>query len=148
MLCGKNAVQSIKTSGATVTLAPLLNATPAIQIHAFTAMAALAIGAVQLAAAKGTRPHRSIGWIWVALMFVVAASSLFIHELRMWGPWNPIHLLSIYVLITLPLAVLAAHRHANERHRRAMVGLFVGGLVIAGLFTFYPGRIMHTVLFG
>jgi uncharacterized membrane protein len=29
-----------------------------------------------------------------------------------------------------------------------MVGLFVGGLVIAGLFTFYPGRIMHTVLFG
>jgi uncharacterized membrane protein len=148
MLCGKNAVQSIKTSGATVTLAPLLNATPAIQIHAFTAMAALAIGAVQLAAAKGTRPHRSIGWIWVALMFVVAASSLFIHELRMWGPWSPIHLLSIYVLITLPLAVLAAHRHANERHRRAMVGLFVGGLVIAGLFTFYPGRIMHTVLFG
>jgi len=107
-----------------VTLAPLLNASPAIQIHAFTAMAA------------------------IALMFVVAASSLFIHELRMWGSWSPIHLLSIYVLITLPLAVLAAHRHATERHRRAMIGLFVGGLVIAGLFTFYPGRIMHTVLFG
>jgi len=148
MLCGKNVVQSTKLSGATVTLAPLLNASPAIQIHAFTAMAALAIGAVQLAAAKGTLPHRTVGWLWVTLMVVVAASSLFIHELRVWGPWSPIHLLSIYVLITLPLAVFAAHRHATERHRRAMVGLFVGGLVIAGLFTFYPGRIMHTVLFG
>jgi uncharacterized membrane protein len=146
--CGRNAVQSIKISGQTVTLAPLLNASPAIQIHAFTAMAALALGAVQLAAAKGTLPHRTLGWGWVVLMFVVAASSLFIHELRVWGSWSPIHLLSIYVLITLPLAVLAAHRHATQRHRRAMVGLFVGGLVIAGLFTFYPGRIMHTVIFG
>ena len=144
----RNVVRSAKISAIPVTLAPLLNASPAIQIHAFTAMAALAIGTVQLAAAKGTLPHRTVGWVWVALMFVVAASSLFIHELRIWGSWSPIHLLSIYVLITLPLAVLAAHRHATERHRRAMIGLFVGGLVIAGLFTFYPGRIMHTVLFG
>jgi uncharacterized membrane protein len=29
-----------------------------------------------------------------------------------------------------------------------MVGIFVGGLVIAGLFTFYPGRIMYHVVFG
>ena len=131
-----------------MTLAPLLNASPAIQVHAFTAMAAFALGAVQLAAAKGTLPHRALGWIWVGLMAVVAVSSFFIHELRMWGPWSPIHLLAIYVLITLPLAVLAARRHERERHRRAMIGMFVGALVIAGLFTFYPGRIMHAVLFG
>jgi uncharacterized membrane protein len=29
-----------------------------------------------------------------------------------------------------------------------MVGLFVGALVIAGVFTFLPGRIMHAVAFG
>jgi uncharacterized membrane protein len=46
-----------------VTLAPLLSASPAIQIHAFTAMATLAVGTVQLAAAKGTLPHRAVGWI-------------------------------------------------------------------------------------
>jgi uncharacterized membrane protein len=28
------------------------------------------------------------------------------------------------------------------------VGLFTGALVIAGLFTFWPGRIMHAVVFG
>jgi uncharacterized membrane protein len=67
---------------------------------------------------------------------------------RMWGPWSPIHLLSIYVLIMVPLAVLAARRHVVERHRRHMLGLFLGALVIAGAFTFWPGRIMHAVVFG
>jgi uncharacterized membrane protein len=131
-----------------MTLAPLLQASPAIQIHAFAAMTAFALGAVQLAAPKGTLPHRTLGWIWITLMFVVAASSFLIHELRLWGPWSPIHLLSIYTLIMLPLAVLAAHRHEVARHRGRMIGLFVGALVIAGLFTFWPGRIMYHVVFG
>jgi uncharacterized membrane protein len=47
----------------------------------------------------------------------------------------------------LPL-VWRARRHAVERHRRTMIGIFTGGLVIAGLFTFLPGRIMHSVMFG
>ena len=29
-----------------------------------------------------------------------------------------------------------------------MIGLYLGALLIAGLFTFVPGRIMHKVLFG
>jgi uncharacterized membrane protein len=29
-----------------------------------------------------------------------------------------------------------------------MISIYTGGLVIAGLFTFVPGRIMHAVLFG
>jgi hypothetical protein len=29
-----------------------------------------------------------------------------------------------------------------------MIMIFVGALVIAGLFTFVPGRIMHAVFFG
>jgi uncharacterized membrane protein len=131
-----------------MSLAPLLDAAPAIPLHAIAAMTALALGIVQLAAPKGTLPHRTIGWIWVALMAVVSASSFWIHQLRLWGPWSPIHLISIFTLVTLPLAVWAAHRHAVERHRRAMTGLFFGALVIAGLFTLVPGRIMHAVVFG
>jgi uncharacterized membrane protein len=129
-------------------LAPLLDAAPAIQIHAFAATAALALGMVQLAAPKGTLPHRTIGWTWVALMATVAISSFFIHQMRLWGPWSPIHLLSILVLGALPLAVLAAHRHLVDRHRRTMIGMFAGGLVLAGLFTLAPGRIIHAVVFG
>ena len=80
-------------------------------------------------------------------MLTVAVSSFFIHELRFWGPWSPIHLLSILVLATLPLAVLHARRHDIARHRMAMLMLFTGALVIAGGFTFLPGRIMHAVVF-
>jgi uncharacterized membrane protein len=129
-------------------LAPLLEAAPAIQIHALAAMTAFALGVVQLSAPKGTLPHRTIGWIWVGLMVVVSASSFFIHQLRLWGPWSPIHLISIFTLAALPFAVLAAHRHMVVRHQRAMIGLFGGALVIAGIFTLAPGRIIHAVVFG
>jgi uncharacterized membrane protein len=131
-----------------MTLQPLLQATPAIQLHAFAAMSAFALGIVQLCAPKGTLPHRTLGWIWVALMLVVSITAFFIHTIRLWGPWSPIHLLAIFTLIMLPLGVLAAHRHAVEHHRRTMIGIFVGALVIAGAFTFVPGRIMHAVAFG
>jgi uncharacterized membrane protein len=131
-----------------MSLAPLLDAAPAIRLHAFAAMTAFALGIVQLSAPKGTLPHRTIGWIWVTLMAVVSLSSFWIHQLRLWGPWSPIHLLSIFTLAVLPWAVWAAHRHAVDRHRRAMTGLFFGALVIAGLFTLMPGRIMHKVVFG
>jgi uncharacterized membrane protein len=66
----------------------------------------------------------------------------------MWGPWSPIHLLAIFTLVTLPLAVLHARRHRVPDHRRAMISIFVGGLLIAGAFTFLPGRIMHAVAVG
>ena len=131
-----------------MTLAPLLDAPYVIQVHPLAAITAFAIGLLQLTAPKGTIPHRLIGWSWAALMLTVAVSSLFIHEIRLWGPWSPIHLLSILVLVTLPLAVLHARRHEVNRHRMAMLGLFTGALVIAGLFTFLPGRIMHAVAFG
>jgi uncharacterized membrane protein len=131
-----------------MSLAPLLNAAPAIQLHAFAAMTAFGLGLVQLAAPKGTIPHRTVGWVWVALMVGVSVSAFFIHEIRLWGPWGPIHLLAIFTLVMLPLAVRHARRHAVQRHRNAMVSIFLGALVIAGLFTFMPGRIMHAVAFG
>ena len=129
-------------------VAPLLEAAPAIPLHAFAAMAAFVLGLVQFAAPKGTLPHRTIGWIWVGLMAVVAASSFWIHQIRLVGPFSPIHLLSIFTLVMLPLAVWRAHTHRVADHRRIMIMTFVGALVIAGLFTLMPGRIMHRVIFG
>jgi uncharacterized membrane protein len=131
-----------------MSLVPLLDAAPAIPVHAFAAMTAFMLGVVQLAAPKGTLPHRTLGWIWVCLMLAVAISSFWIHEIRLVGPWSPIHLLSIFVLITVPLAVWKAHRHQVTDHRRIMISIFSGALVIAGLFTLLPGRIMHAVVFG
>jgi uncharacterized membrane protein len=131
-----------------MSFAPLLEAAPAIPVHAFAAMAAFALGLVQFALPKGRLPRRTVGWIWVALMAAVAISSLWIHQIRLLGPFSPIHLLSIFTLVMLPLAVWRAHTHQVAAHRRAMIALFAGALLIAGLFTLLPGRIMHAVLFG
>ncbi len=131
-----------------MTLAPLLEAAPAIPLHAFAAMAAFALGLVQFAAPKGTLPHRTLGWIWVILMAVVAVSSFWIHQIRLVGPWSPIHLLSILTPIMLVLGVWYARRHKVRGHKLTMISIFAGALVIAGLFTFVPGRIMHAVMFG
>ena len=131
-----------------MTLQPLLAASPAIQAHAFVAMAAFAIGLVQLLRAKGDLAHRVLGYAWVAMMVVVAASSFLIHEINQWRGFSWIHLISIYVLINVPLAVVHARHGSISAHRKAMLGTFIGGLVIAGAFTFLPGRIMHAVAFG
>jgi uncharacterized membrane protein len=129
-------------------LAPLLDATAPIPLHAIAAMTAFVLGVVQLSAPKGTLPHRTLGWIWVGLMLAVAVSSFWIHQIRLVGIWSPIHLLSILVLVSVPLGVWRAHRHQVGDHRLIMISVFTGALVIAGLFTLLPGRIMYSVVFG
>src|SRR6266550_2202820 len=126
-----------------MSLTPLLNAAPEVQVHAFAAITAFVLGVVQLGAPKGTLPHRTLGWVWVVLLLVISASSFLIHGIRMWGPWSPIHILSV-----LTPSVLAAGGHRVRTHRITMISIFAGALVIAGLFTLVPGRIMHSVVFG
>ncbi|MFN3744755.1 MAG: DUF2306 domain-containing protein [Hyphomicrobiaceae bacterium] len=131
-----------------MTLEPLLTASPAIQLHALAAISAFGLGLVQLTRRKGDRPHRLAGYVWAGLMLVIAASSFWIHEIDQWRGFSLIHLLSIWVLSYTPFAVMMARRGNISAHKRGMIGLFAGALIIAGLFTFVPGRIMHAVLFG
>ena len=100
-----------------MSLDPLLAAPGVIQIHAFAAMAAFLLGIVQFIGRKGTIPHRSVGAIWVLLMLTVAISSFWIHEIRLVGPWSPIHLISIFTLVMLPLGVWRAHTHRVNAHK-------------------------------
>ena len=131
-----------------MTLQPLLSASPAIQMHAFAAMTAFVLGLVQLARTKGDGPHRVFGYVWGGLMLLIAGSSFWIHEINQWQGFSLIHLLSIWVLLFTPFAVMMARRGNISAHKRSMMGLFAGALIIAGIFTFVPGRIMHAVLFG
>ncbi|TPJ62887.1 DUF2306 domain-containing protein [Mesorhizobium sp. B2-6-1] len=131
-----------------MSLGPLLSARSPIPWHAFAAFAALAIGGVQLALPKGTLRHRAMGYLWAALMLAVAISSFWIQQIRLIGPFSPIHLLSILVLVTVPLAVWHARNHRVAKHRKAMIALYVFALVGAGVFTLLPGRVMHDVVFG
>ena len=125
----------------------LAQASAVIQIHVAGAVAALMIGTVLLLGVKGTRLHRTLGWIWVVAMAATAVSSLFIRQIN-GGSFSLIHLLSGWTIIALPMAVYAARKHKVLQHRRAMTGMFVGGLLVAGALTFLPGRLMWRMFFG
>lgn len=126
----------------------LMTALPPIPLHALAALLALAIGIIQMIQPKGTPLHRWLGRLWVGLMALVALSSFFIHELRIWGRFSPIHLLSLFTLASLYMAVQAARRGDIRRHRQIMTALFWLALVVTGGFTLMPGRIMYLLLFG
>lgn len=116
--------------------------------HAIMALLALVIGGVQMVAPKGTVPHKALGWVWVLLMAGVAFSALFIHQMRVIGPFSPIHLLIPVVFISLWVAIRAARAGNIRRHRITMRYLYFLALVVTGAFTLLPGRAMHQVIFG
>lgn len=126
----------------------LLAAQPlAIKIHLTAAVTALLIGIALMMRVKGTGLHKVLGWTWVIAMGVTAVSSLFIRELNH-GHFSFIHLLSGWTIVGLPGAVYAIKRGKVATHRKAMTGMFVGGLLLAGLFAFLPGRLLWALVLG
>lgn len=130
-----------------MTLEPLFNAPIAIQIHVLAVTPAALLGAYILFKQKGTRWHRLLGKIWLGLMVLTASSSFFIHRIDMFHGFSPIHFLSVYVLVGSWRAIVAARRHDIRTHKRIVTGLYLGGIIGAGLFTLLPGRIMNEVVF-
>ncbi len=123
------------------------HASPVILIHLGFAVLAFVIGAIQIIGPKGTTMHRILGWSWVVMMMTVAVSSFFIHIINPAG-FSLIHLLSVLTVVMLPVGVYAARRHRVDLHGRTMTRLYVGALIIAGIFTFFPGRLMWQMVFG
>lgn len=127
-------------------LTPLLETTTAIQIHVVCAILTFAIGVFLLAAPKGFTLHRTFGWAWVVAMAVTALSSFFITSFT-GTHFSPIHALSAWTIIGLPMAIAAVRRRKIAEHRKQMTNMFVGGMLVAGLFSFLPGRLMWSLFF-
>ena len=131
-----------------MTLDPLINAPLAIQIHVLTVVPAAVLGAWMLFGRKGTRLHKVLGRVWLALMVMTSITSFFIHTIRMVGPFSPIHLLSVLTLVSSGLVVWSARTRRISFHRKAVVGMYWSAIGLAGAFTLVPGRLMNEVLLG
>lgn len=127
-----------------------------IQLHWATAALAFLIGLVILLRPKGTLPHKTLGAAYSALMLITAGAAFFIREAEVSGldylslkGMTLIHLfipITLYGVVAGLIGVLVLkNRH---RHKWPMIGSFVGGLVIAGVLTFLPGRRMNVFFFG
>ena len=132
-----------------MSLLPLLNASPAIQLHVAGVLVAIIATVLIFTRARGTRQHKLFGWLWVAGMATAASSSFFIQSIEAGMGFSPIHLISIYVLVGLVSGIRAIRTKRNIRaHRTAMIGMTIGGLGVAGVLSFLPGRIMQAVVLG
>jgi uncharacterized membrane protein len=148
-----------------MTLEPLLEAPALVQVHTFISFAVVSLGALQLLAPKGTIPHRTVGWIWAILVTVMMVTAFMNHDILSYGPFSPkiccrdlscrlgsfrcgsIHILSVFIVLILPYAVLQARLHDVFRHGQAMI-LLLTIMVLGGILTTLPPRIMHDVVFG
>lgn len=130
-----------------MTLDPLLTAPPLVLVHAGLGLAALGLGLVQLALAKGTLRHRIMGWLWAMLLAGAAGTSLGLFQINDGSP-SLLHILSLAALIYLPFLIRAARAGRVGNHLRIAYGLMIGVVLVAFASTFMPGRMMHSLLFG
>lgn len=115
----------------------------AIYLHMAAAIAALVLGAVILGRRKGTATHRMLGRTWALTMLVVALTSLWVPAFLHFT-W--IHLFTAVTLVALPLGIWRIRRGNVVAHAATMKGLYIGGLIIAGVFTLVPGRLLGNLL--
>ncbi len=96
---------------------------------------------------KGGARHRMLGKTWMALMAVTALSALFIRNIND-GSFSFIHLFVPWTFYVGYRAIAAARAGRIAEHRSRLVGMFLGALLIPGVFSFLPGRLMWHWLLG
>ena len=119
--------------------------TPVVLIHMSAAFAALALGALVFLRRKGTQAHSWMGRSWVGLMLVVTLSTIWI---KGDGHYSWIHILSVVTTLLLAVGVYSAIKGRIQAHRKTMTRVYIGGLIIAGAFTFLPQRVLGKMLWG
>lgn len=127
----------------------LLFAEPSpVPTHAMAAFLAIVLGGLQFVLPKGTVLHRGLGYLWVTAMGYVAISSFFIHEIQLWGPFSPIHILSVLTLGLLAFSIWLARSGRIKAHKGVMIYTYVSALIVTGGFTLLPGRVINAVFWG
>ena len=122
-----------------------------MNLHLVTVVPCFFIGTLLLLIKKGTIVHRGFGRVYMTLMLFTAVVTLFMPAdvgpqfLNHFG-W--IHSFSFLTIWTVPTAYLAIKKGNVKAHKRKMILLYFGAIVIAGGFTFAPGRYLHEVFFG
>ena len=117
--------------------------------HLGTILPAAAIGGMLLARTKGTSLHRLFGKIYMLLMLVTSALTLFMRAEvgpTLFNHFGFIHLFSLLVLVSVPRAYIAARSHNVRSHKYSMLGVYIGAVLLAGAFTLMPGRYLHGLL--
>jgi uncharacterized membrane protein len=118
--------------------------------HLATVVPCFMIGTVLLLIKKGTKTHVNFGRIYMVLMLVTATCTLFMKAQvgpTIFNHFGWIHSFSFLTIYTVPTAYLAIKKGNVKVHKRKMILLYFGAIIIAGGFTFVPGRYLYELFF-
>jgi len=80
-------------------------------------------------------------------MLIVAFSSFGLRSLSdSFGGYSLIHVLSVWIIVSVSAAVWAARQGKVTMHKRFATGALFG-LIGAGIGTLLPGRLIHQLIF-
>ena len=114
-------------------------------VHIGTLAVALTLTPIMLLRARGDTLHRQLGYVWLTAMVSTALVSFLIPPP---GSISPIWILSILTLWVSFQILRTAQQHRWEKHRFHVRGIVIGGLLLAGFFTFQFDRIFDRWLNG
>jgi uncharacterized membrane protein len=103
---------------------------------------------------KGSRHHRLAGKLYLTLMVVSSLAAVFVRSFSGVSlDVGPLRLGLIHLFVPLTLHGVWSTRRALRSgdiaaHRGSMKGVYFGGLIVAGLLAFAPGRVMFRMFFG
>lgn len=138
-----------------MTLEPLRQASLPIQLHVATIVPAFVIGTWLLFfSTKGAPLHRLAGKAYLTLMVLTSLAAIFVRSFSgLSVDLGPLRFGLIHLFVPLTLngvwGTLAALRAGDiSTHQRSMRRLYFGALIVAGLLTFAPGRVMYRMFLG
>ena len=125
-----------------------------VYVHAVLALLAVPLGIYIFINKKGTKQHRMLGRTWASILIIVSLTAIFIQSISQ-GQYSLIHLLIPWTLGSLSYSIWNIRKFKKTKierykyaHMYSMIGLYVGALLVAGLFTLSPGRFFHQIIFG
>ena len=119
-------------------------------MHLITVVPCFIIGTILLLIKKGTSFHKKAGRVYMVLMLITATITLFMPAKvgpQVLNHFGWIHLFSFLTIYTIPTAYLAVKKGNIKVHKRKMILLYFGAIIIAGGFTFFPGRYLYELFF-
>lgn len=132
-------------------LEPLLAAPMLVQLHAAAGVLALILGAARVAWPFGEPAETALGWGFLVLLVLSAASALLLsppHGAPNLYGVTPHHGFVVLALAGAGAAVVAARQGHRLGRQRIVTATFAGVLVMAGLFEMAPGRMLNALLAG
>lgn len=86
----------------------------------------------------------------MSLMFFTSIITIFLPANvgpQLFHHFGWIHLFTVLTLWTVPTAIIAVRNGNIKAHKRKMILLYIGAILIAWGFTLVPGRFLNGVLF-